>query len=317
MIQRKGARAFWRRLACLGMLVVCAGAAGAQTMEDGIMLSRGTLCAGSLYTHSQWSQYWEGSLERVNGNLGTVSTQSVSAMANYGITNRINVLANMPYVWTGASEGVLHGQSGFQDFTLAAKVNAFQRPLAGYGAVRAVALVAGSVPTTAYNPDQQPLSIGLHSKTLLGRASLNYLGHNGLYLDGSLAYTLRGNVTLDRPYYYTDGQFYLSNQVAMPNLFQYATNAGYYRHDLKSVGNFVVEQSRGGGDIRRQDMPFVSNRRNYSMAGAELQYPLPHLHDLQYWINYGNVFQGRNVGQSSTITTGVMYTYHRERRTAP
>jgi hypothetical protein len=64
-------------------------------------------------------------------------------------------------------------------------------------------------------------------------------------------------------------------------------------------------------------MPFVSNRMNYSAVGFEVQYPIPHLRDLQYWVAYRNIFDGRNVGQANTITTGVMYTFHRERRTTP
>jgi hypothetical protein len=84
---------------------------------------------------------------------------------------------------------------------------------------------------------------------------------------------------------------------------------------MKIVGNFAQQQTRGGGDIRRQDMPFVSNRMNYSAAGFEIQYPIPHLRRLQYWVAYRNVFDGRNVGQANTITTGLMYTFHREGRT--
>ncbi|RZU41575.1 hypothetical protein [Edaphobacter modestus] len=295
--------------------ILLGGAACAQTMQDGIMLARGVLCAGSLYTHDQWSSYWEGSRQRVNGNIGTITTQSVSAMANYGITDRINVLANVPYVWTNASQGVLHGQSGFQDFSFAVKGDPLRLRLKQVGTLRAIVLVSTSLPMTNYTPDLQPLSLGLNSKTLTGRGTLNFLGRRGLYLNAGAAYTFRANVTLDRPYYYTNDQMYLSNEVAMPNVFDYSTSVGYYRHDMKIVGNFAQQQTRGGGDIRRQDMPFVSNRMNYSAAGFEIQYPIPHLRRLQYWVAYRNVFDGRNVGQANTITTGLMYTFHREGRT--
>ena len=50
-----------------------------------------TLCTGFLYTHDSWDQYWEGTLKRGNGNIGTVTTQSVAWMGNYGITDRLNV----------------------------------------------------------------------------------------------------------------------------------------------------------------------------------------------------------------------------------
>jgi hypothetical protein len=297
------------------MLILLGRVAGAQTMQDGIMLARGVLCTGALYTHDQWSSYWEGSRQRVNGNIGTITTHSVSAMANYGITSRINVLVNVPYIWTNASQGVLHGQSGFQDFSLAVKGDPLRLRVKQMGTLRAIALISTSLPMTNYTPDLQPLSLGLNSKTLTGRGTLNFLGQRGLYLNASAAYTFRGNVTLDRPFYYTNDRMYLSNEVAMPNVFDYSASVGYYRHDLKIVGNFAQQQTRGGGDIRRQDMPFVSNRMNYSAAGFEVQYPIPHLRRLQYWVAYRNVFDGRNVGQANTITTGLMYTIHREGRT--
>jgi len=302
-------------VAAAGLLLVMCVTCRAQTMEDGIMLSRGTLCAGALYGHDQWSSYWEGQLQRVNGNIGTITTQSVSAMASYGITGRINVLGSVPYVWTNASQGVLHGQSGFQDISLAVKADAVRLRVKEYGTLRAIALVSTGLPMTSYTPDLQPLSIGLHSKTLTGRGTLNFQGRRGLYVNGAAAYTFRSNVTLDRPYYYTNGQLYLSNEVAMPNVFDYSASVGYYRHDMKIIGNFAQQQTRGGGDIRRQDMRFVSNRMNFSAAGFEVQYPIPHMRRLQYWMAYRNVFDGRNVGQANTITTGLMYTFHRERQT--
>ncbi len=305
-----------RSLTALVLAGLCCAARG-QTAEDGIMLSHGTLCAGVLYTHDQWDSYWEGRLQRVNGNVGTVTTQTVSATANYGIRNWLNVMGGVPYMWTNASQGVLQGQSGFQDLTLAVKTAPLRMKTGDFGTLRGIALVSTSLPMTNYTPDLLPLSIGLHTKTLTGRGMVNFLGRRGVYANAAAAYTFRGNVTLERPYYYTNGQLYLSNEVAMPNVFDYSVGVGYYRHDLKAIGTFAEQQTRGGGDIRRQDMPFVSNRMNYSAVGFEVQYPIPHLRQIQYWIAYRNIFDGRNVGQASTITTGVMITLHRERQTTP
>ncbi len=321
-IQRRhlgGPPSFRGHLAAALLVAACGTAViHAQTMEDGVMLSRGTLCTGVMYTHDTWDHYWEGSLERTNGNVGTIRHQTATAAANYGIRNWLNVIGDVPYVWTDASQGVLHGQQGWQDLSLAVKADALRLPVADKGYVRVIVVASGSLPITNYTPDIYPLSIGAHSKTVSGRGTLNFNGRKGLYVNASLAHTFRGNVTLDRPAYYTDNQFFLSNQVNLPSLFEYSTDAGYYRRDLKIIGTFMQQQSRGGGDIRRQDLPFVSNRMNFSRAGVELQYPLPRrLHNIQYWAAYNNTFQGRNVGQSATLTTGVMYTFHRERRTAP
>jgi hypothetical protein len=289
----------------------------AQTIDDGIMLADKTLCAGALYTHDSWDHYWEGNLERVNGNIGTITTQSLTMAANYGVTSWFDAIINVPYIWTNASKGVLHGQAGFQDLTLAAKFKALSLPVGNHGALRAIAVLSGSLPMTNYTPDLQPLSLGANSKTLSGRITLNYLGRRGLYVNGTAAYTFRGNVTLDRPYYFTNGQLYLSNQVAMPNQFNFGTSVGYRRNNLEIVGDYSQQQTRGGGDIRPQDTPFVSNRTNFSKAGATFKIPVPKLRNLQYWLLYSNTFQGRNVGQANTITTGLMYTLSFEKRAKP
>lgn len=87
----------------------------AQTVDDAIMMSKKQWCNGLTYMHSSWNEYWEGTLKRSNQNLGTVTTQSAMLMSAYGITDNLNVLVNVPYVWTNASAGTLHGMEGFQD----------------------------------------------------------------------------------------------------------------------------------------------------------------------------------------------------------
>jgi hypothetical protein len=302
---------------CVALLVLLCPSLHAQTIDDGIMLANKTLCAGALYSHDSWDHYWEGSLERVNGNIGTVTTQSLTMAANYGVTSWFDAIINVPYVWTNASQGVLHGQAGFQDLALAAKFKALSLPVGHHGALRAIGVLYGTLPMTNYTPDLQPLSLGANSKTISGRTTLNYLGQRGLYINGTVAYTFRGNVTLDRSSYYTNGQLYLSNEVAMPNQFNYATSVGYRKNNLEIVGDFSQQQTRGGGDIRPQDSPFVSNRVNFSKAGVTLKVPVPKLKNLQYWFLYSNTFQGRNVGQANTITTGLMYTFSFEKRATP
>jgi hypothetical protein len=286
----------------------------AQTVDDGIMLSRLKYCTGVFFSYDYWTGYWEGSRNRTNGNIGTVTTRTIQYIGNYGVTDNLDLMFNVPYVYTSASAGVLHGQRGFQDFQLAAKYKLLSVPVRNFGALRVMAVLAGSVPMTGYTPDDEPMSIGTQSKTISGRATLNYLGRNGLYLNGSTAYTYRGIVTLARSSYYTNGQLYLSNQVAMPNQFNYIVSAGYRRNDTTLTAAFSQQQTHGGGDIRQQDVPFVSNRVNYSKISATLTVPLPRVHNLQYWFLYSNTFEGRNVGQANTFSMGYLYTFDFHKR---
>jgi len=281
----------------------------AQTIDDSLMMSRNRFCTGFSYRHDAWDQYWEGSLKRGNGNIGTVTTQSVSWMGNYGITDRLNVIAMLPWVWTGASQGVLQGMKGLQDLTVAVKYKALDTPFTSRGSLRAIAVASAGLPASDYTPDFLPLSIGTASRSLSGRLTLHFQARSGWFVRGTGAYTWRGNVTLDRPAYYTDGQLFLSDQVAMPDVFDYTASAGYLSDRLHVPVFFTQQYTRGGGDIRRQDMPFVSNRMDHSRIGASVQYWLPSSRALSVKLEASHTLSGRNVGQSTTLAAGAFYIF--------
>src|SRR5262245_2583601 len=112
---------FARTLRVAAALVVLAGPLHAQTIDDGLMLAKRELLTGNVFTLDAWDTYWEGTLKRQNGNIGEITTRTNVWYANYGVSDRFNVIGFVPYVWTGASQGVLHGSQGFQDLALAAK----------------------------------------------------------------------------------------------------------------------------------------------------------------------------------------------------
>lgn len=276
----------------------------AQTIDDGIMLPKKTLFSGGLYTWDSWDEYWEGPLKRSNDNVGTITTQVNTWYANYGLTDRLNVISGVPYVWTRASNGVLHGIDGLQDLTLAAKYAVVDRGASG---LRVIGLASAGIPLTHYNPELLPLSIGTGSTRVSGRGTVNYQTQRGWFVNGTSAYTWRSHITLDRPYFFTDGEFVMSDEVDMPGVFDYAMGAGYLRSGVILTGTFSQQRTLGGGDIRRQDMPFVSNRMNFSKVGGMVMYPIPKLGGLAAQAAYAYTLNGRNVGQANTFTVGLLY----------
>jgi hypothetical protein len=231
-------------------------------------------------------------------------------MGNYGITDRLNVIAMVPYVWTGASQGVLHGMKGLQDLTVAVKYNALDTAFTSRGTLRAIVVASAGLPVSDYTPDFLPLSIGSASRRLSGRLTLHFQARPGWFVAGTGAYTWRGNVTLDRPAYFTDGQLFMSDQVAMPDVFDYTVSAGYSSQRLHAPVYFMQQDTRGGADIRRQDMPFVSNRMNFTRVGAAVQYWLPRWRALSVRLEGNRALTGRNVGQSTTLSAALLYVFH-------
>jgi Putative MetA-pathway of phenol degradation len=286
----------------------------AQTIDDGIMMAGHALQVGNVYTHDSWDEYWEGALKRTNGNIGTITTQTNAQTLAYGFTDRVTFIGNVPLVWTRASQGVLAGQRGMQDLVLGGKYSFLERSSSTRGTLRAIAVMAGVLPLSNYTPDFAPLSIGNHSRRLSARLTLNYQSNPGWYLNASAAYWRRADVTLDRPYYFTDNQFFLTNQVDLPDVADWVMSAGYLKHNLHADISYARQTTQGGGDIRRQDMPFVSNRVNFSRVGAMAMYPIPKFSRVAFQFAVARVVDGRNVGQATTISAGLIYALHDQGR---
>lgn len=291
------------RTSTLLLLLIGPATLRAQTIDDGMVLPRRALGIGAVYAHESWSQYWEGTLKRGNGNIGTVTTESIAWTAGYGVTDRLSVLVSLPYVSTQASQGPLHGMSGIQDFTLAAKYQILATPLTTRGTLRALVVGSVCIPASNYTPDFQPLSIGFASRQAASRFTLNFQANQGWFLNGSAGYTWRANVKLDRPAYFTNGQLYLTDEVAMPDVVDYSLSAGFQQGRLSIPVTLSEHRTLGGGDIRRQDMPFVSNRMNFAKVQALVMYR-------GMSVGMSRIVNGRNVGQATAITVGISYPIH-------
>jgi hypothetical protein len=291
----------------------------AQTDNDAIMMNKYQWCSGATYMHSQWSNYWEGTLKRNNANIGTVTTQSVMGMTNYGITDNLNIIASVPYIWTHASAGTLHGMKGFQDLSLYLKWKPISLRI-GNGKLSFFTIGGFSTPTTNYIGGYLPLSIGLHTTNLTGRI-MAYYKSGIFFIRASGSYVWRSNMKVDQSSYYTT-DLHNTNEVQMPNLATVNASVGIYKKYL--IAEVMVDNmtTLGGFDMRRNDMPFPSNRMNSTSAGIHAKYTFPFYSNLSVvaggdyvlnGISTGNgnhILGGRNVGQATTLSFGAYYAFY-------
>jgi hypothetical protein len=285
-----------------------ASSVGAQTADDGLMVPKKTLMMGVMYSHDSWDQYWEGTLKRSNGNIGTLTTQSTTLVGAYGVAERLELMATLPYIRTHASQGVLHDLNGFQDLSITAKLRLLGTGPTSYGAFNTFIAATGATPVNDYTPDFYPLSIGTAGRRASAHLTLDYQSNSVWFANAAAAYMFCSNVRLNRNSYYTDGQLYLTNEVVMPNVLNYTLSAGFNRGNWRVPITLVQQRTLGGGDIRRQDMPFVSNRMNFVKLGGDVIYGLPKNFSVQ--LGAAHVLSGRNVGQSTVFTSGLMYALH-------
>ncbi len=280
-------------------------AAKAQTETDALMMKKNELCIGGIYAYSNWSNYWEGSLKRNNQNIGNVSSNQFHLMGTYGLNNKINLLFNVPYVTTNSNAGTLSGFKGLQDISFAIKWKTYSKKV-GAGNLGLFLGAGLSTPLTNYVIDFQPLAIGMGSTNFTGRVNIDYLVKR-FYVTLASAYMRRSNIQLDRDSYYTD-RLINSNQVAMPDMLMFNFGTGYRNGNTIAEFAFSNMTSLGGFDIRRNDMPFPSNRMNATTVGGNIKYNLPKFSALTLVAGGNYVVAGRNVGQSYNLNGGLFYT---------
>jgi hypothetical protein len=273
--------------------------ANAQMMNDGIFMAKGNLCGGVTYMNDSWKNYWEGSLLRENKNIGTVTTQSVALMGNYGISDKLNVMFSLPYITSKPSAGVLHGMSGVQDLTMSVKYRVIQA-----GNLSVIGSVGGSIPTNNYVADFMPFSIGTQSKTGFARGILYYTLPADLALTVHGTYTARTNVRVDREMYYSD-KGYFTNEMVMPDVVNFGAKLGHYSFRWQLEGTYDQQVTGGNIDIRRNDMPGLCNKFDYTKVGFVAAYRIPQLKDIQLMVTGGKILSGRNVGESTTFSVGI------------
>lgn len=291
------------------LLCVLPISATAQTITDGLMMQKKDLCTGIMFSQDRWTTYWEGELKRENESIGTYTSRSIMLGGVYGITDKINALVMAPYVKNSFDSGTSREESGLQDLTLAVKYNFFTAESAG-SKFKTFAGLAFSTPLSDYTPDYFPLSLGTQSTNLSWRMTGNFKLEQGFYANASGAYTWRSNTNLDRTSYFYNGKLYMTDEVKLANVFDYTVSLGYVKHGLQAEVFYMQQNTLGGNDIRRQDMPFVSNRMNFSKAGILALYYLPYPKGFAITGNIKTTVAGRNVGQSTTYTAGIFYTLH-------
>lgn len=286
-------------------LLLSAFLTNAQTDTDAIMMGKQSLCIGSIYQYSGWTQYWEGTFKRDNLNMGTISTKSITVMGNYGVSDKLNLLFSLAYIQTEATAGTMNGQKGIQDVSFSLKYMPIEKPI-GPGTFSLYVLAGISAPVSNYSADYLPLSIGMQSKTGSVRLMSDYqIGKWFTTMSGT--YIKRAQATIDRNAYLTD-EIHYTNKVNMPDAVSVNFRFGYRSNRLiaeATLDNWVTQS--GGFDITKNNMPFISNTMNTLKYGINTKYTFKKIPELAVVTGCNYVIDGRNVGKSNTVYGGLFY----------
>ena len=278
--------------------------AKSQTEQDALMMPHRNLCVAGIAGYSSWTNYWEGTFKRDNANIGRYSTKSATLMLNYGLNKNVNIMAALPYISTQASQGTFSSLNGFQDVALYVKWRPIQKEL-GKQTISVFGVGGFSTPTNDYNIDFMPMSVGLGSSVLSARLIVD-IQRSKFFTSLSGGYFYKSNVKIDRSAYFTTRQIN-SNEVEMPNSGSFQVRSGYRSKKLIAEVSLMNLSTFGGFDIRKNDMPFVSNKMNSTNVAVETKY-YPFNQTLGFNAAVLHTLKGRNVGQATGYTAGVLYT---------
>lgn len=288
------------------------GSIQAQTPLDAIMMEEKELCFAVMYEYGSFDQYWEGTQLRKNETIATVSRQAIAPMAAIGVWKNLNFYVGVPYVMTESSEpngGHLRGVKAFQDLNLALKYQVLKKEI-GKSELALFAAGGYATPITNYLSDYRPYSIGNGTNEVSIRGIVQYKLEMGVYARASAGHFFRGETRVERDYYYNNGSYYTS-WMDVPNAWEYNAAIGIWMLDnsLRLEASYYGIKSTSGDDIRKYSAPQPTNKVNFDQVGFLAQYYIKPLKGIGLLAYYNQLFDGRNMGKSTTIGGGVTYQF--------
>ncbi|HMP29523.1 MAG TPA: transporter, partial [Saprospiraceae bacterium] len=169
----------------------------AQSLNDDLKMKKGEICLALNVSEDKWDQYWEGTFLFHNQNIGTFTRSTISPFVGIGLTNNLNLFAELPYMSTHASGGQMRGVAGIQDFNLGLKYSVIHLQSSS-NALKALISANYTRPASNYLSDYLPFSLGLGAQTLSFRTIVfASLKEEKVFIRGNFSYSHVGTTEIE------------------------------------------------------------------------------------------------------------------------
>jgi hypothetical protein len=261
-----------------GLLAVGLAAPAAAMDLNGFFPPKGGGDVAVSYTVESYDHFWVGDQLVSAPPLGEIETASLSVWFDYGITDRLALVANVPSVDVSSDGTEGFGENGLQDLTVLLKA----RLASGGGAVRHGLSGAAGVrtPLTDYDANL-PVDIGDGTTDVLLRL-VYQLEAGRFYLSQQVGYDLRGDDAPDGLPLYTE--------------------VGYTAGRVTFSGFYSQVTADGGTDIGDDGFTFPSNGDEYQRLGGKVYARLSDRFGLS--ASGFTTLDGRNTGDTSGFSAG-------------
>ena len=228
-----------------------------------------------------------------------VDIQSVSLYATVGLSSKVDLVANVPYITSKghASEQVLtnYGYSnerkGIQDLSLYIKYNPFNFK-AGTGNISLIGALGIQTPLSDYKVEeslQSIIAIGNKSTQVNSYILAMYKLKCGFFVNGQLGYSLRST--------------------AVPDAFLSEVKVGYAAKHFYVDAFSATQISTGGVDILKEGFTgsFPATKVNSTRIGVNVYVPIVK----GFGVSGGasSYVDGRNLGQSTGYYGALIYSF--------
>lgn len=278
-----------------------------QSPTDAEMMNKKEVCIATTYSRENWTQYWESTLLRENGNIGKLNRSVITPMVAYGILNKINFIVGASHLNANTSQGTVAGNKGMQDLGIHLKYNFFDYKSSSL-LFKSFLVLGGGLPLSKYNEDAGPTSLGLGCSEVNSRLILDFSHASGVFIRPAFAYHKRGTSTLERSYYYNE-KGYNSEFIDIPNqtVASITFGARLFNKSLRIESTYLKINTIGGSEIRRNEMPLANANMDASKIVGFLKYDPSFGKNFGFMLGYEQILKGQNVGKSKVISFGINY----------
>ncbi|MCL7763764.1 transporter [Polaribacter sp. Z014] len=273
----------------------------AQGLLDGFTPKKGDLSVTASYTSSNYEKFYAGETKMDAVPAHNEIDQNVySLYAKYGITNKLSVVLNAPYI-SAEGNGIadpLNGttkQDGFQDISIGLKYNAYTF---NFEKVNLDVITGLSVDIPTGYEANGILSLGNNTFSTNLTAGLHLQNDVGLFATFLNSYQFRGDA---------------DNTVGgadfdVPNAYYATTKIGYASSLIYVEGWLDYLASTDGVDIGGAGFTgnnFPETKVEYTRLGATIYKNI--IPELGASVGFSAVVDGRNIGKSTNYSVGLTY----------
>ena len=262
--------------------LVLAPAMAAAMDLNGFLPAAGEGTVALSFTTEGYDEFWVGETKVSDPGVGEVETDSFALWMRYGFTDRLAVVANVPYV-----DATSDGLGGFEDSGLQdLSAMLLFRALDGGDAARHRLVLGGGVRTPLSDYEANlPVDLGDGTTDFLLRAVYQFESGGGFYFSQQVGYDLRGEDAPDGLPLYTE--------------------VGYSWSRVTVNGFYLDYTADGGTDIGDPGFTFPGNKDETTRLGAKVFARLTESIGAQ--VSAFQTLDGRNSGDISGVSAGFTF----------